>query len=83
MIKLLKLYGLLNGSLLIFRSSTVNEQRVLAAAPPQRTELDAEYDCDVDDYHPVQPLVHDHGVSFVCLSSPLTKIDQHVIQVSS
>ncbi|XP_063909671.1 1-phosphatidylinositol 4,5-bisphosphate phosphodiesterase epsilon-1-like isoform X2 [Zophobas morio] len=63
------------------KSSTVNEQRVLAAAPPQRTELDAEYDCDVDDYHPVQPLVHDHGVSFVCLSSPLTKIDQHVIQI--
>lgn len=65
----------------LFRSSSLNEQRVLAAAPPQRTELDAEYDCDVDDYHPVQPLVHDHGVSFVCLSSPLTKIDQHVIQV--
>lgn len=63
------------------RSSTANEQRVLAAAPPEKTELDAEYDCDVDDYHPVQPLVHDHGVSFVCLSSPLTKIDQHVMQV--
>ncbi|KAJ8984688.1 hypothetical protein NQ317_004947 [Molorchus minor] len=62
------------------KSSSISEQRVLAAAPPEKTELDAEYDCDVDDYHPVQPLVHDHGVSFVCLSSPLTKIDQHVMQ---
>lgn len=65
-----------------FRLTAENEQRVLAFGPPEKMELDAEYDCDVDDYHPVQPLVHDHGVSFVCLSSPLTKIDQHVIQVS-
>ncbi|XP_056642796.1 1-phosphatidylinositol 4,5-bisphosphate phosphodiesterase epsilon-1-like isoform X2 [Diorhabda sublineata] len=63
------------------KSSAINEQRVLAFGPPEKVELDAEYDCDVDDYHPVQPLVHDHGVSFVCLSSPLTKIDQHVIQI--
>lgn len=63
------------------KSSTVPEQRVLAAAPPEKVELDAEYECDMDDYHPVQPLVHDHGVSFVCLSSALTKIDQHVIQI--
>ncbi|XP_074028891.1 1-phosphatidylinositol 4,5-bisphosphate phosphodiesterase epsilon-1 isoform X2 [Leptinotarsa decemlineata] len=63
------------------KSSTVNVQRVLAFRPPEKVELDAEYDCDVDEYHPVQPLVHDHGVSFVCLSSPLTKIDQHVIQI--
>ncbi|CAG9818280.1 unnamed protein product [Phaedon cochleariae] len=61
--------------------SAENEQRVLAFGPTEKVELDAEYDCDVDDYHPVQPLVHDHGVSFVCLSSPLTKIDQHVIQI--
>ncbi|CAG9861173.1 unnamed protein product [Phyllotreta striolata] len=63
------------------KSSAINEQRVLAFGPPEKVELDAEYDCDVDDYHPVQPLIHDHGVSFVCLSSPLTKIDQHVIQI--
>lgn len=49
--------------------------------PPERVEHDEEYECDVDDYHPVQPLIHDHGVSFVCLSSAYTKIDQHVIQV--
>lgn len=65
------------------RTCTPNESRVLAASPPQTAELDGEYDVDVDDYHPVQPLVHDHGVSFVCLSSPHTKIDQHVMQVSS
>lgn len=67
--------------LFYYRLTAENEQRVLAFGPRDKTELDAEYDCDVDDYHPVQPLVHDHGVSFVCLSSPLTKIDQHVIQV--
>ncbi|XP_049820565.1 1-phosphatidylinositol 4,5-bisphosphate phosphodiesterase epsilon-1-like isoform X2 [Aethina tumida] len=63
------------------KCSTANEQRVLAAAPPEKAELDSEYDCDVDDYHPVQPLIHDHGVSFVCLSSPHTKVDQHVMQI--
>ena len=64
------------------RSTVEHGQRVLAASPPEKTEHDAEYECDVDDYHPEQPLVHDHGVSFVCLSSVYTKIDQHVIQVS-
>lgn len=64
-----------------FRSTAISKQRVLAAAPPERNESDAEYECDVDDYHPTQPLVNDHGVSFVCLSSPHTKIDQHVMQV--
>lgn len=64
-----------------FRLTAENDQRVLAYGQPEKTELDSEYDCDVDDYHPVQPLVYDHGVSFVCLSSALTKVDQHVIQV--
>ncbi|CAG9772903.1 unnamed protein product [Ceutorhynchus assimilis] len=63
------------------KSSTPNEPRVLSATPSQNSESDSEYDIDVDDYHPVQPLVHDHGVSFVCLSSPHTKIDQHVMQI--
>ncbi|KAF7286706.1 hypothetical protein GWI33_004332 [Rhynchophorus ferrugineus] len=63
------------------KSSAISEPRILAASPPQNIELDGEYEIDVDDYHPVQPLVHDHGVSFVCLSSPLTKIDQHVMQI--
>lgn len=67
-----------------FRSSSnVEKQRVVAAAPTERNELDAEYDFEVDGYHPVQPLVHDHGVNFVCLSSSFTKIDQHVMQVSN
>lgn len=64
-----------------FRSTAISKQRVLAAAPPEKSESDGEYESDVDEYHPVQPLVHDHGVSFVCLSSAHTKIDQHVMQV--
>ncbi|KAF2901192.1 hypothetical protein ILUMI_04995 [Ignelater luminosus] len=60
---------------------TTDKQRIVAAAAPERSELDAEYEFEVDGYHPVQPLVHDHGVSFVCLSSPLTKVDQHVMQI--
>ncbi|XP_060525896.1 1-phosphatidylinositol 4,5-bisphosphate phosphodiesterase epsilon-1-like isoform X2 [Cylas formicarius] len=63
------------------KSSAISEPRVLAAAPPLKNELDTEYEIDVDDYHPVQPLVHDHGVSFVCLSSSHTKVDQHVMQI--
>ncbi|KAK9721923.1 Phosphoinositide-specific phospholipase C, efhand-like [Popillia japonica] len=65
-----------------YLKSTVScKLRVLAASPPERIEHDEEYECDVDDYHPVQPLIHDHGVSFVCLSSAYTKVDQHVIQI--
>ncbi|VEN34527.1 unnamed protein product [Callosobruchus maculatus] len=63
------------------KSTSTGENRVLFASPPQKNELEAEYECDVDDYHPVQPLVHDHGVSFVCLTSAITKIDQHIIQI--
>ncbi|XP_066257407.1 1-phosphatidylinositol 4,5-bisphosphate phosphodiesterase epsilon-1-like isoform X2 [Euwallacea similis] len=63
------------------KSCIPNESRVLSAARSQDSEMDSEYDVDVDDYHPVQPLVHDHGVSFVCLSSAHTKIDQHVMQI--
>lgn len=66
-----------------FRATATNKVCVLAAAPNQKEELDSEYECDMDDYHPVQPLVHDHGISFVCLSSPHTKIDQHVIEVNN
>ncbi|KAK4881726.1 hypothetical protein RN001_005045, partial [Aquatica leii] len=62
-------------------SSMSDKQRIIAASPPEKIELDEEYEFEVDGYHPVQPLVYDHGVSFVCLSSPLTKIDQHVMQI--
>lgn len=66
----------------MYRSTpTTDKQRIIAAAAPEKSELDAEYEFEVDGYHPVQPLVHDHGISFVCLSSPLTKVDQHVMQV--
>lgn len=69
-------------ALLGFRSSpNVPRQRVVAAAQTDKVELDSEYEFEVDGYHPVQPLVHDHGISFVCLSSHHTKIDQHVMQV--
>ncbi|KAL1506208.1 hypothetical protein ABEB36_005610 [Hypothenemus hampei] len=63
------------------KSSIPNEPRILAASPPQKFESESEYDIDVDDYHPVQPLLCDHNVSFVCFSSPHTKIDQHVMQI--
>ncbi|KAF5272994.1 hypothetical protein FQA39_LY07643 [Lamprigera yunnana] len=63
------------------KTTTTDRQRIIAAVPPDKIELDEEYEFEVDGYHPVQPLVHDHGVNFVCLSSPLTKIDQHVIQI--
>ncbi|XP_045460596.1 1-phosphatidylinositol 4,5-bisphosphate phosphodiesterase epsilon-1-like isoform X2 [Harmonia axyridis] len=71
-----------NNSLIEYlRLSTSSEQRVLFAMPPQKEELDAEYECDMNEYRPVQPLIHDHGISFVCLNSPLTRIDQHMIQI--
>ncbi|KAF5302460.1 hypothetical protein FQR65_LT08550 [Abscondita terminalis] len=63
------------------KSTASDTQHIIAATPPEKIELDEEYEFEVDGYHPVQPLVHDHGVSFVCLSSPLTKIDQHVMQI--
>lgn len=55
--------------------------RILANEPCHLRETDEEYDFHMDDYRPVQPLVYDHGVSLVPLSSRLWKIDQHVIQI--
>lgn len=42
-------------------------------------ELD--YRLELDTYRPVQPLSHDHGVSFFPLAAPRTGIDHHVLQV--
>ncbi|CAH0559692.1 unnamed protein product [Brassicogethes aeneus] len=63
------------------RSSTGNEQRVFSASSPEKVELESEYEMDMEDFHPIQNMVYDHGVSFVCMSSSHTKIDQHVMQI--
>ncbi|XP_025829637.1 1-phosphatidylinositol 4,5-bisphosphate phosphodiesterase epsilon-1-like [Agrilus planipennis] len=62
-------------------SPIVKSQRIVAAATNQREEQDEEYEFEISDYHPIQPLVYDHGVSYVCLSPPNTKVDQHIIQI--
>lgn len=54
----------------------------MQSAPPEKVELDEEYETEVDTYHPVQPLINDHGVSYVSITSPLTGIDQHILQVN-
>lgn len=38
-------------------------------------------DCDMDIYHPVQPLSNDHGVSFFPISAPHNNINHHILQV--
>ena len=43
---------------------------------------DRHYALELDTYRPVQPLAHDHGVSFFPISAPSSGIDHHVLQVS-
>lgn len=70
---------------MIYRSvaPTPESHRVVQQQKPEKLEMDSEYEIEVDSYHPVQSLPYDHGVSFVSMLSSHTKIDQHIIQVST
>jgi hypothetical protein len=46
-------------------------------------EIDEDYELEIGNYNPVQPLFNDHGISLISLSSTdYNKIDHHLLQVS-
>lgn len=48
---------------------------------PELEELEEDYEVEIGNYNPVQPIVHDHGVSLIPISSSHHKIDHHILQL--
>lgn len=71
-------------SLMEFLRSASNTPRQLAAATltyqPEMEELEEDYEVEIGNYNPVQPIPHDHGVSMIPISSRHHKIDYHILQ---
>ena len=43
--------------------------------------VDSDGDGELEDYHPVQPLAHDHGVTLIPLPRCTVGLDLHTLQV--
>lgn len=48
---------------------------------PELEELEEDYEVEIGNYNPVQPILHDHVVCMIPISSPHHKIDHHILQV--
>lgn len=71
-------------NLLDYLRTTSLGSRQLAATStyhPDIEELEEDYEVEIGNYGPVQPLLHDHGVCMIPISSPLHKIDHHILQI--
>ncbi|XP_055677363.1 1-phosphatidylinositol 4,5-bisphosphate phosphodiesterase epsilon-1-like isoform X3 [Lutzomyia longipalpis] len=58
--------------------------RQMAAActyQPEIEELEEDYEVEIGNYNPVQPLFHDHGICMIPISSRHHKIDHHILQI--
>lgn len=66
------------------RTASLMPRQMAAAATyhPELEELEEDYEVDIGNYNPVQPIVHDHGVCIIPISSTHHKIDHHILQVS-
>lgn len=76
----------LSTNLLDYLRTASSGPRQLAAAStyhPELEELEEDYEVEVGNYSPVQPLLHDHGVCTIPISSPHHKIDHHILQVTT
>lgn len=66
------------------RNATLQPRQMTAVAPtyhPELEELEEDYEVEIGNYNPVQPIVHDHGVSLIPISSSQHKIDHHILQL--
>lgn len=65
------------------RTASLGPRQLAAASTyhPELEELEEDYEIEVGIYNPVQPLLHDHGVCMIPVSSPHHKIDHHILQV--
>lgn len=65
------------------RSASLGNRQMAATSTysPDLEELEEDYDVEIGNYNPVQPLLHDHGVCMIPISSPFHKIDHHILQI--
>lgn len=64
------------------RSASLGNRQMAATSTysPEFEELE-DYDVEIGNYNPVQPLLHDHGVCTIPISSSLHRIDHHILQI--
>lgn len=65
------------------RSTSLGNRQLAASSTyhPDLEELEEDYEVEIGNYNPVQPLLHDHGVSIIPISNPTTRIDHHILQI--
>lgn len=71
-------------SLLDFLRTSAFSPKLMAATTTYQTEADEheeDYEVEIGNYNPVQPLFNDHGVGMIPISSPHHKIDHHILQI--
>lgn len=64
------------------RTASLGNRQMAATSTysPELEEIE-DYDVEIGNYSPVQPLLHDHGVCAIPISSSLHKIDHHILQI--
>lgn len=65
------------------RTASLGPRQLAATSTyhPELEELEEDYEVEIGNYNPVQPIMHDHGVCTIPISSPHHKIDHHILQV--
>lgn len=65
------------------RSASLGSRQLAATSTynPDIEELEEDYEVEIGNYNPVQPLLHDHVVCNIPISSPTHKIDHHILQI--
>lgn len=65
------------------RSASLGNRQMAATSTyhPDSEELEEDYEVEIGTYNPVQPLLHDHGVSMIPISNPTIRIDHHLLQI--
>lgn len=65
------------------RSASLGNRQLAATSTyhPDLEELEEDYEVEIGTYNPVQPLLHDHGVSMIPISNPTIRIDHHILQI--
>lgn len=65
------------------RSASLGNRQLAATSTylPDLEELEEDYEVEIGNYNPVQPLLHDHGVCMIPISNPTIRIDHHILQI--
>lgn len=65
-------------------SNSPRQVKIPLYQPSNLKELEEDYEVEIGNYNPVQPLIFDHGISIVSLSAKNPNaVDHHILQVSN